>query len=160
MVLKRTSESLLHTFLLFSFLLYCTSIRTGTNGAGKGTIVEYLMAKHGFLHFSARSYLTKVIKQRGLPVNRDTMTKVANGLRAANTPSYLAEQLLACAQEDLAAAAAASRAAAGASTKTIGGAIIESIRTTGEVAALRDTGSFLLLAVDAPQKLRYEVRSR
>ena len=141
--------------LLF-FLLLCTSVRTGTNGAGKGTVVEYLLAKHGFLHFSVRSYLTKVINERGLPLNRDTMSKVANELRAANKPSFFAEELVACARKDLAAAAAASRA--GASTKIIGGAIIESIRTTGEVAALRDSGSFLLLAVDCPQKIRYEVR--
>lgn len=86
------------------------------------------------------------------------MSKVANELRAANKPSFFAEELLACAREELAAAAAASRA--GASNKTIGGAIIESIRTTGEVAALRDSGSFLLLAVDCPQKIRYEVRLR
>ena len=97
-----------------------------------------------------RSYLTNLLKKRGLEVNRDTMTKLANELRAANTPSFFAEQLLACAQTELAAAASGD--------KKIGGAIIESIRTTGEVAALRATGNFLLLAVDAPQKMRYEVR--
>ena len=85
------------------------------------------------------------------------MTKLANELRAANTPSYLAEQLLACAKVELDAASAASASASAAPATKIGGAIIESIRTTGEVAALRATGSFLLLAVDAPQKIRYEV---
>ena len=35
---------------------------TGTIGAGKGTIVEYLVEKKGFLHFSVREFLLKKIR--------------------------------------------------------------------------------------------------
>jgi dephospho-CoA kinase len=114
---------------------------TGTLGAGKGTVVDYLMEKHGFLHYSVRSYLTEVIKERGLPVNRDSMTMVANELRAKNSPSYLIEQLLVKAAAD-----------------TSGnGAIIESIRTPGEIDALEaiGEGNFFLVAVDCDPALRY-----
>jgi dephospho-CoA kinase len=92
---------------------------TGTLGAGKGTIVEYL-AGEGFTHFSVRDYISREIARRGLPVNRDTLTEVGNDLRAAHGPSCIAEALY-----DEAAA-------------TGGDAVIESLRTPGEIAALRE----------------------
>jgi dephospho-CoA kinase len=110
---------------------------TGTLGAGKGTIVDYLTKHHGFAHFSVRDYLSRVIKARGLQVNRDTLVAVANELRAANTPSFIAEELYKEAK------------ASGMNC------IIESIRTVGEVTALRAKGNFSLFAVDADQQLRY-----
>ena len=66
---------------------------TGTLGAGKGTIVEYLQREKGFSHYSVRAFLTEEIKRRGLEVNRDTMTLVGNDLRAQHTPSWIVEQL-------------------------------------------------------------------
>ncbi len=110
---------------------------TGTLGAGKGTIVDYLTKHHGFTHFSVRGYLTKIIKAKGEDVNRDTLVATANELRAANTPSFIAEELYREAMES--------------GTNCI----IESIRTVGEVNALHAKGSFNLFAVDADQKLRY-----
>lgn len=111
---------------------------TGTLGAGKGTIVDYLIEKKGFVHYSVRAYLTEEIKRRGLEVNRDTMTMVGNDLRATHTPSYIVEQLYERAQ---------------ASGKNC---IIESVRTPGEVAALRGKPNFYLFAIDADPKVRYE----
>ena len=120
---------------------------TGTLGAGKGAVVDYLVQQNNFLHFSVRSYLTEIIVEREMPVNRDSMVLVANELRAANGPSYLAEQLLVKAVDKMSTL----------SMSEEGGAIIESIRTIGEVEALRSSGhSFVLLAVDADPKLRYE----
>ncbi|MCW5909299.1 MAG: AAA family ATPase [Chitinophagales bacterium] len=110
---------------------------TGTLGAGKGTIVDYLTKHHGFLHFSVRGYLTKIIEQRGMELNRDSLVAVANELREKNTPSFIAEELFREAQQ------------AGKDC------IIESIRTVGEINALRKQGNFYLFAVNADQKLRY-----
>ena len=111
---------------------------TGTLGAGKGTIVEYLKQK-GFLHYSSsRDVINKEIERRGLPINRDNMVVVANDLRATHSPSYIAETLYEVAK------------AAGKN------AVIESLRTEGEIVALRAKGNFMLLAVDADPKLRYE----
>jgi dephospho-CoA kinase len=110
---------------------------TGTLGAGKGTVVDYLETK-GFAHYSARELLIREIERRGLPVNRDNMVIVANDLRASRSPSYIAEALY-------------DEAAAGGKN-----AVIESLRTEGEIATLRAKGNFLLLAVDADPKLRYE----
>jgi len=54
---------------------------TGTLGAGKGTIVDYLINKKDFKHFSARAFLVEEIEKRGLENNRDSMVLVANELR-------------------------------------------------------------------------------
>jgi len=110
---------------------------TGTLGAGKGTIVEYLIRVKGFLHFSVREFITGEILERNLPVNRDSMVLVANSLREQHGPSYIVDQLY----------LQASRSGKN--------CVIESIRTPGEVHSLRKNGSFLLLAVDAEPRLRY-----
>ena len=110
---------------------------TGTLGAGKGTIVDYLVQKKGYVHYSVRAFLSEEVKRRGLEVNRDTLTSVANDLRANNSPSYIAEQLYDRAYNN---------------GKD---AVIESIRTPGEIAALRSKGNFHLFAVDADRKVRY-----
>lgn len=111
---------------------------TGTLGAGKGTIVDYLVEKKGYVHYSVRAYLIEEIERRGLEVNRDTMTMVGNDLRATHSPSYIVEQLYNKAQ------------ASGCNC------IIESVRTPGEVAALRGLDNFYLFAIDADPKIRYE----
>lgn len=111
---------------------------TGTLGAGKGTIVDYLVQEKGFMHFSVRGFITEEILRQGLPVNRDSMVTVANKLRADNSPSYITDQLYEQALQ------------------TGKNCIIESIRTPGEVQSLREKGNFLLFAVDADPVLRYD----
>jgi len=111
---------------------------TGTLGAGKGTIVDYLIRKRGFAHFSVRSFLLEKIRNLGMPGNRDSMYNLANELRAEHGPSYVVDQLF--------------------DQASISGtnSIIESIRTTGEIASLRQKGTFYLFAVDADPRIRYE----
>ena len=111
---------------------------TGTLGAGKGTIVDYLVQEKGFVHFSVRGFITEEINRQGLPVNRDSMVTVANKLRADHSPSYIIDQLY---EQAL---------------LTGKNCIIESIRTPGEVDSLREKGNFLLFAVDADPLLRYD----
>lgn len=111
---------------------------TGTLGAGKGTIVDYLVAKKGFLHFSVRAFISEEIIRRGMPVNRDSMVVVANDLRKQNSPSYITD----CLFEE--------------AVKTGKNGVIESIRTPGEVYSLKNKGKFILLAIDADPKIRYE----
>ncbi len=111
---------------------------TGTIGAGKGTIVEYLVNKKGFKHYSVRGFISDEIIRRGLEVNRDNMVVVANDLRAKNNSSYIAEQLF----EE---------------AKMSGrNCVIESLRTVGEVEVLKSKGIFYLFAVDADSKIRYD----
>ncbi len=111
---------------------------TGTIGAGKGTIVEYLIEKKDFVHFSVRSYLIELIEERNMPINRDSMVVIANELRAKYTPSYVTDQLYYKAKE---------------SGKSC---VIESIRTPGEIDSLRTKDNFILFAIDATPEKRYE----
>ena len=111
---------------------------TGTLGAGKGTIVDYLVSNYGFKHYSVRNYLIEEAKKQNLPLNRDTYVIIANHLREIHSPSYLIDELY--------------KEAA----KTGKDAIIESIRTEGEIASLRKKENFSLWAVDADPKIRYE----
>jgi dephospho-CoA kinase len=111
---------------------------TGTIGAGKGTVVEYLTEKKDFLHFSVRAFLLEEIRKRGIPEDRDSMFRLANELRALHGPSYVTDQL--CEKAVL----------------TGRNCVIESIRTPGEIDSLRRKASFFLIAVDADPALRYE----
>jgi len=111
---------------------------TGTLGAGKGTIVEYLVKQKGFGHYSVRQYLIKEIKKQGLPVNRDSMVVTANTLRAKYNPAIIIQELYKEAK------------------KKNENAVIESIRTPGEIDFLEKQGDFVLLAVDADPQIRYE----
>ena len=111
---------------------------TGTLGAGKGTIVDYLTDNKGFKHYSVRQFLIEEIEKQGLQVNRDTMTEVANKLRANHSPSYIIDQLYKTA------------------VSNGGNAIIESIRTPGEIEFLKTRGNFHLIAVDADPRIRYD----
>jgi dephospho-CoA kinase len=111
---------------------------TGTLGAGKGTIVDYLVRNRGFAHFSVRSFLLAEIRKRGMPENRDSMFNLANELRAAYGPSYVIDKLFEKALEK---------------GKNC---VIESIRLPGEIESLRQKGRFVLLAVDAAPATRYK----
>lgn len=112
---------------------------TGTIGAGKGTVVEHLKTRYGFRHFSARELLYEIIDAQGLSRDRDSLRKVANMFRRKKGADAIAVELF-------------SRAS------RIGkNAILESLRTEGEIRKLRDLGiPFVLLAVDADAKTRYD----
>lgn len=110
---------------------------TGTIGAGKGTVVEYLMQTKGFAHYSVRDFLMEEIARRGLPPDRDSMREVGNDLRLVHGSSYLMEVAHRHASEQG------------------GDALLESVRALKEAEFLRANGAFLL-AVDADRKLRYE----
>ncbi len=111
---------------------------TGTLGAGKGTIVDFLKEAYQFKHYSVRDYITQEILRRNMEVNRDSMTMVANELRANNSPSYITDQLYLQAKQNNE------------------NCIIESIRTPGEISSLKGKANFYLFAVDADPKVRYQ----
>ena len=112
---------------------------TGTLGAGKGTVVDYLTQK-GFTHYSVRDFLTAELTKRGMEKNRDNMLAVANELRATHGPHHIAEQLVGQAK---------------ANAHISENAVIESIRSIGEAEHLKEHGA-LLWAVDADVATRYE----
>jgi len=110
---------------------------TGTLGAGKGTIVQYLVEEEGFEHYSVRGLLLEEMKKLGMPENRNSMTVLANRLRSAYGPSYIIDRLYERANNDG------------------HDCVIESIRTPGEIQSLRRKPDFFLFAVDATPRKRY-----
>lgn len=110
---------------------------TGTIGAGKGTVVDYLVREKGFRHYSVREAIIEEIQKRGLPVNRDTMNEVATDMRARYGGSYFGDLLRKRVQEE-----------------GVEHAIIESIRTVAEADNIHAIGGYILV-VDAPEEVRY-----
>lgn len=110
---------------------------TGTLGAGKGTVVDYLVKTRGFKHFSVRDFLNEEIAKRGLVSNRDNMLLTANDLRGKHGSGYIVEELF-------------KRA-----LNFGGNAVIESVRSVGEAEHLHLQAAHLW-AVDADIHTRYE----
>lgn len=111
---------------------------TGTLGAGKGTIVDYLRDSKGYTHYSVREFIAQEITRRGFPVNRDTLTEIGNDIRKNHGGDYIFQELRKKAEEEGKDAIA-----------------IESIRTVDEVNALEKVGG-ILFSVDADPELRYK----
>jgi dephospho-CoA kinase len=110
---------------------------TGSFGAGKGCVANYLVNSKGFAHFSARTFIVEELHRRGLLVNRDTMTTVANDLRATHGPTYIFEQLVQLAKQHG------------------GDVVIESIRAVAEARYIKEQGG-VVLGIDAEPLVRFE----
>ena len=111
---------------------------TGTDGAGKGAVVDYLVEQKGFVHYSARAIWEEEIQRQGIENNRANMRKVANELRAKHGYDYSVTYYLdKVAREQPA------------------HAVIESQRAIAEVETLKANGG-VLFAVDADAEIRYE----
>ncbi len=109
---------------------------TGTLGAGKGTVVEYLQTK-GFKHYSSSGFIKEEVVRLGLPLNRDTISQTARDLRAAHGAGYIVASNFSRAE------------------KEGGDAVLEAIQTLGEAQEITKRGG-VLWGVDADIKTRYE----
>lgn len=111
---------------------------TGTDGAGKGTVVSYLVSKYGYAHYSSRDMIVAEIERRGLPLSRSQMRLTANELRETFG-------------NDVVVAKALERAKAKGETKIV----IESVRAMAEAVCIKEQGG-IILAVDADPVVRFE----
>jgi dephospho-CoA kinase len=107
---------------------------TGLNASGKGTVAESLQAR-GYAYHSLSDAIRDVLAEQGLAPTREHMIEAGRELRRKGGPGALAEQIL----------------------KKIGpddNAIIDSIRTPGEVEVLRGHPGFCLIEVTASEPVR------
>lgn len=111
---------------------------TGTDGAGKGTVVDYLVDQHQFMHYGSRAVLVQELTSRGLHVDREHMREMANELRRTHGNDFLVRVALRAARE-----------------RNEENIIIESIRALAEVETLK-ANSGVLLGVDADSRVRFE----
>lgn len=107
---------------------------TGTNGAGKGEVAAYLV-KNGYAYVSLSDEVREDLRRRGKEVTRDQMIATGNALRRRFGADVLARRAM---------------------KKVKGRAVVDSIRNVREVAFLRRQDGFILVAVDAPARLRFE----
>lgn len=109
---------------------------TGTLGAGKGTVVEYLKTK-GFTHYSSSGLLKEMLAQWGLPATRQNMSELADELMS----KYEGGILFFSHEKAL--------------KEGVTDYVLESIHRESEAAYVRKIGG-AVLGVDADMEKRYE----
>lgn len=109
---------------------------TGTIGAGKGTLVEYLKT-HGFAHYSSSGILTEILSEQGILTTRENLSSLANELRAEHSGGI--------------AEVAYDRAIQAGETNFI----IESLHRVAEAEFIQSKGG-IIMGVDADLWVRYE----
>lgn len=109
---------------------------TGKNGSGKTAVSEYLKSR-GFDYHSLSDAIREEIRRRGREVTRDILIYVGTDLRETFGPGILAERVLGKLERDH-------------------NYVIDSIRNPVEVEVLKRREDFILVAVEADPKIRFE----
>jgi len=109
---------------------------TGPIAGGKGTVGELLRQK-GFFFTSLSDRIREEIAQRGEEITRKRLQEVGDELREKFGANVLAERTWALVSQKEK-------------------AVIDSIRSLGEVKFLQTKPGFFLIGVDAPPEIRYQ----
>ncbi len=114
---------------------------TGKNAAGKGEAAAFLKDK-SFYYYSLSDAIREELESRGIPITRDNLIEMGNELRERFGPDILAQRIMKKIDPNR-------------------NSIVDSIRNPAEIYALRSTGNFVLLNIDAPAMVRFErIRNR
>lgn len=109
---------------------------TGKNGAGKGEVAKYLQER-GFQYFSLSDVLREEAVKEGKEISRDVLVELGNKLRSEFGPGVLAEKIFPRLDPEK-------------------HYVIDSVRHPSEIQVLRRRADFILAAVRAPERLRFE----
>lgn len=108
----------------------------GRNAAGKGEVARFLNER-SFRAHSLSDEIRRALEADGLPVTRESMIERGREIRGAEGPGALAERI----RRRL---------------DPLVHHVVDSIRHPAEVRALRALPDFLLLAIEAPQEIRFQ----
>ena len=112
---------------------------TGTLGAGKGTVTDFLVEKKNFLHASVSGFLAAEAQQRGIYPDRIARQRIANEFREKG-PTGLMEAVYASVKDDIAHSARV---------------VLEPQHTVAEVLFVQSLGG-IEISVDADLRTRYD----
>jgi len=114
---------------------------TGKNAAGKGELANHLKSK-GFVYFSLSDALREEATRQGLDHSRETLIKLGTEMREKFGNGILAKRI----NEKIG------------SLKKQGknNFVVDSIRNPGEIKELRKNEGFILVAVYADAKIRFQ----
>ena len=110
---------------------------TGSYCAGKDTVAEYLVKERRYAHYSLSDVIREEMKKAGIDTTRENLISFGTKLRTENGNGVLAKKVLAKIDD----------------SKNY---CITSIRHPDEVKELQKNKRFVLINVDAPQKIRFE----
>jgi dephospho-CoA kinase len=108
---------------------------TGTDGSGKDLVGQMLWEKLGWPHFSLSDEIRDIAREKGLDLSRETLANLANQLRIEFGPDYLAKRIVKRVSDNF---------------------VATSIRNPHEMTPFQTKDNFVLIAVDAPTKIRYQ----
>jgi len=113
---------------------------TGTMGAGKAVVKEYLMKKHNCYYVSLSSIIRAEFERRKVGFSRGTLQDQGNEMRKKYGNGILAKISISYLPRD----------------KEL--IIVDGIRNPGEIEYLKKEfgNKFFMVGVDAPQKTRFE----
>jgi len=111
---------------------------TGTLGAGKGSVVDYLTKEKGFAHLGVTDFMRSVAKERDIAPVRMTFHDIANEYRMLG-PTKLQEAVIAW----------------GKGKGIMDNFVIEAQHTPEEVRFVQEQGG-IVIAVDADMRTRYD----
>lgn len=110
---------------------------TGSAGAGKDTVAEYLESK-GFKKFVYSDYIRKKLEKEGKPATRNNLIETGNAIRAKYGAGELSNRIL----NDI-------------DAEAIKHAVLVGARNPEEISRLRQRKNFTLWFVDASLEVRY-----
>ena len=109
---------------------------TGLNGAGKTTVVEHLRKKN-FIAISLSEVPHEMLRQEGKETTQENILAKENALQEEQGKGILVEMILNQMQDDL-------------------HYVIDNLRSSGDVEALKTRKDFVLISVEAPLEIRFE----
>lgn len=110
---------------------------TGTMASGKDVVAE-ILKKKGFIYLSLSDEVREEAKSRSIELTRENLQTLGNEMRKNEGNGILAQRVLRKV------------------TDPQKHYIINGIRNTAEVSELKNWPSFYLIAVDAPQQMRFQ----
>jgi len=110
---------------------------TGTMASGKDAVAD-ILKKKGYVYFSLSDEVRLEAQARGIEMTRENLQNLGNEMRKAEGNSVLAQRVLMKISDP---------------KKNY---VVNGIRNPAEVAELKNWPGFYLMAVDAPQDLRFQ----